>query len=617
LPSWQANPRNPAQTEQNAARRDRAASEWWNPSIYDQCMNETPSESKDKSSARPIRVLVWIGLLFVASLCIILFISIFAPAGGAHQMGLVPLSLLLSLGLTLFGWAGLVIIRWLSHWQNLRWFLFVSACLLTLLALVYAEENWRGKRAWQRHREQWEAKGEKFDFTSFIPPSVADDKNFAFAPVFMPALGLTQELAGVVWEDTNALARLRAIDAELSPPRETKTHLILGSLEKGTFADISACADFYRDNTNYPQASATAAPSEVILTALSKFEAQLKELRTAAAERPYSRFPIQYDYEPPWGILLPHLAHIRTLSVLVHVHALAELEAGRPTEAFEDLRLGFRISDSIREEPILIDHLVRLSTLGIPLQTLREGLVRKAWTEAQLKEVEIYLASLNLLKEYKLAMHGERAFSTAGLDYWRRLGSRANPLDFLDGNDYSPWIGVGCMLMPRGWYYQNMVTVSSTHQRLTFPTVDEQARRVFPELSEKAAAEIEHLPARPYTIFAKMLFPAVEKPVQKTARMQSFVDMGQIACAIERFRMVNGNYPRSLGLLVPQFIAAVPNDVVDGKPLRYQLESAGGYVLYSIGWNRTDDGGALVWAKQNKEIDLGKGDWVWRMGKSS
>src|SRR5262249_26572491 len=152
--------------------------------------------------------------------------------------------------------------------------------------------------------------------------------------------------------------------------------------------------------------------------------------------------------------------------------------------------------------------------------------------------------------------------------------------------------------------------LSSVLQRSTFPTVDEQARRVFPELSEKAVAEIENLPARPYTIFSKLLLPAVEKPVQKSARMQSFVDMARIACAIERFRLANGVYPRSLDLLVPQFIGSVPNDVMDGKPLRYQLDPAGGYILYSIGWNRADDGGTLVWAKQDKEIDLSKGDWV-------
>src|SRR5213075_743322 len=41
--------------------------------------------------------------------------------------------------------------------------LFAAACLLTLLAILYAEENWRGKRAWENCRQQLEAKGVDFN----------------------------------------------------------------------------------------------------------------------------------------------------------------------------------------------------------------------------------------------------------------------------------------------------------------------------------------------------------------------------------------------------------------------------------------------------------------------
>src|SRR5262249_21778859 len=130
-------------------------------------------------------------------------------------------------------------------------------------------------------------------------------------------------------------------------------------------------------------------------------------------------------------ILLPHLARLKALTLLVHVHATAELEAGNPAEAFEDLKLGLRLSDTMHDEPLLIDHLVRVATMAINLQTVREGLIRHAWSESQLIELESYLASINLLSEYRLAMRGERAFSIAGLEYLRRLGPRANPMEYL------------------------------------------------------------------------------------------------------------------------------------------------------------------------------------------
>ena len=54
-----------------------------------------------------------------------------------------------------------------------------------MIALFYAEEDWRGKHDWEKFKRQWEAKGEKFDFKDFVPPPVPDDQNFAFSPVWI------------------------------------------------------------------------------------------------------------------------------------------------------------------------------------------------------------------------------------------------------------------------------------------------------------------------------------------------------------------------------------------------------------------------------------------------
>ena len=140
-------------------------------------------------------------------------------------------------------------------------------------------------------------------------------------------LSLTDRTGGASrGSDTNRNAYDRfSVRYGLSRAGETNDHLVLGSLDKGSFADLAACAEFYRGNTNYPEAPPTASSAEVILTALGKFEAEFQELREAAAGRPYSRFPIQYGYEPPWNILLPHLAEIKRLTRLTHVRATAEL----------------------------------------------------------------------------------------------------------------------------------------------------------------------------------------------------------------------------------------------------------------------------------------------------
>ena len=60
--------------------------------------------------------------------------------------------------------------------------LFVVACLVTLVALTYTVENWRGRRAWEKCRRDIEARGEVLDWHRLIPPPVPDEQNIFKAP---------------------------------------------------------------------------------------------------------------------------------------------------------------------------------------------------------------------------------------------------------------------------------------------------------------------------------------------------------------------------------------------------------------------------------------------------
>ena len=66
--------------------------------------------------------------------------------------------------------------------KALKWIFVVLAGLVVLVALFYAEEDWRGKRAWENFKRELQAKGELVDWDKFIPPPVPDDQNFFKAP---------------------------------------------------------------------------------------------------------------------------------------------------------------------------------------------------------------------------------------------------------------------------------------------------------------------------------------------------------------------------------------------------------------------------------------------------
>ncbi len=577
-------------------------------------MNESPRSIWRRPWRGPAKWLAWFGLVAGAAFLIVLGIGLMTERLTPFSELLVT-ALVISLAVAVIGILGLLFIKWLCSWRNLRRFLFGVACFATLIALFYAVENWRGKRAWEQHKREWEAKGEKFTVAGVAPAPVPEDQNFALTPLLKPVYEFTRVHGQVVWADTNGLNRLQQIRADLRPDRESKDRLVLGSLDKGTFADLESWREFYRGNTNYPQPAASGTAAEDILVALGKFDAEFKELHEARASRPYARFPIPYEDEPAWEILLPHLAHIRGLCMLTHVRAVARLELGQSAAALDDLHLGFRISDIIRDEPLLIDHLVRIAALNVSLQTVREGLVRQAWNDEQLAELEKYLSSLNLLAEYKAAMRGERALGTSGLDFLRRQGWRSRHLGYIADDDGSGGAAPSLNLMPGGWFYQNMLAISKMHQTHFLASVDEDKHRIFPDASNTFGKEIAAMPLRPYTVFAKLLMPALDNAVRRSARAQVSVDAARLACALERQRLTRGEYPETIEALVPQFLEKIPNDVIDGKPLRYRRTADGGYTLYSIGWNQKDDNGEIAWqkAKEGTAVDLNEGDWGWQM----
>jgi len=99
--------------------------------------------------------------------------------------------------------------------------------------------------------------------------------------------------------------------------------------------------------------------------------------------------------------------------------------------------------------------------------------------------------------------------------------------------------------------------------------------------------------------------------VEKIAAIQSSIDLARIACALERYRLAHGQYPETLDALAPQFIGKLPHDIINGQPLHYRRTDDGKFLLYSVGWNETDDGGQVAFKKDGSE-DREKGDWVWQ-----
>ena len=493
--------------------------------------------------------------------------------------------------------------------RRLLKFSFIGIGVLVLLGLlVIGFENWRGQRAWSKFRAEWEARGEQFDIAAFIPKPVPPEQNFAMTPLLVPLLDYDKSTPGT-WRNPTGRDRASIVSGALGNYPGKKAPQ-LGNWQVGTFIELEKWQDYFVGHTNFPSATNSGHPARDVLTALRKFDAELDEL-TAASTRSYSVFPIHY--EENFNMLLPHLATLKGISQLVRLRALARLQAGQKAEAMQDIRLGLRLAESIRNEPTLISQLVRISLFQTVLQPVWEGCARREWTEEQLLEVQSALSNIRLLEDYRNTIRGERAFGNAMIDEMRTGRTSINSLGDAPGEGDGQLVATSASrFIPSGWFYQNQLTINRLHQERILPLIDAAQHRVFVQQAHVADNIPELQRFSLYNVFARLLLPAVGKTATKFANGQTTIDLATVACALERHRLANGQYPEQLDLLVPRFIAKIPTDVINGELLKYRREPDGTFVLYSIGWNETDEGGEPGVTKSGAAADPTKGDWVWR-----
>ena len=521
-------------------------------------------------------------------------------------------------------------VRWFFTWRHFRRILFALACFIALVILFYAEEDFRGWYAWHQFKQQEESNGENFNHLSFAPPPVPDEQNFALTPIVASSYDWLLDKNGkkLNLPKTNYVDRLSMNRESNSGLLDSPTNYAAWARSKMT--DLKEWQNYYRTLTaktnEFPVSPTPQTPAADVLLALSKYDSDIEEVRKASA-LPYSRFPLYYSSDHPFEIILVHLAPLKRCSQVLELRACAELENNQSDKALDDVKLMFRLADSIRNEPFLISHLVRIALTSITLQPIWEGLVKHKWSDVQLAELDHELVSLNFLNDYGFSMRNERAGAILEIDSMRRHRDYKrtemlfNGMSFGDDSELSIEYSapskiseilccpIGFYLMPGGWYFENELTVAEMHQQCFLPMIDTNLQVALPKIRNDANEYFRKLSPGPWNMIA--LFSAdLHSSGRRFAYGQNSINMARVACALERYRLTHNEYPETLDALAPQFTAQIPHDVIGGKPLHYRRTDGGKFLLYSIGWNETDDGGQIGLSKYDY-TDTTKGDWIW------
>jgi hypothetical protein len=512
-----------------------------------------------------------------------------------------------------------------------RKMLYAILALITLVALFYAEENFRGARAWENYRKDAEARGIKLDFAAHIPPPIPDAENGANTPFiqdWFPKGSVDQsgqwpltfsdasELLGVKNRSTGAGAQ----DDRYLPDFTGWQEAFANLRETGNKKTARKVKRTSHDTTLDPKEQVDAARR--VLEELKIYEPVLTELRVASRHEKV-RYPVTYNREQPFGNLIPHLSKIKGILQVLKLRASAELAAGQTDAAFADVKLMFWLCDSMEHEPFLVSHLVRIAGRQIVTQPVWEGLARHQWSDAQLQELQGRFARTDFAGALDRTLSGERAGAITMIDGLRNKKTRGPTLDMLfdpqglpdDEQPRRAWRNLAVWLVPSGWFQMEKVSYGRMME-LNMGGWDSREKLFHPRAVEENGRQIEKRlqyswvhPVWNHYMFARIFLPALGRSAGRSARAQSTATQAALACALERFYLAEGKYPAALTELVPKYLAKVPHEVVSSEPMRYRAEH-GGYVLWSAGWDGKDDGGIFLRAAKDGKPETG--DWVWR-----
>jgi hypothetical protein len=302
------------------------------------------------------------------------------------------------------------------------------------------------------------------------------------------------------------------------------------------------------------------------------------------------RYPV--DFTQGWNTWLLYLRDLRGDSLGCQLRAVGEADARHADAALDSVLMGLAVAQSLRLEPLEISQEVRGGMLTRAVAAFEQVINRVSLPINRLDHLQEVFNQLEV-KETK-GDDFERGLTGSELIGISYFDSSSNLLYQIATNLIGGWttnytVQQIPQLIAKGWKTRDAdrKLMGDTFDKILSIWKEGYPKRF--EIDEIYTALIGDLAQRQFGFGAvtNMLAPATREG-DVIVRLR----LAQTAVALERYRAGHKNqYPDSLNSLVPDFLPAVPEDIFNGSPLQYHRR-ADGYLLYSVGSDRKDDGGA-------------------------
>ncbi len=461
--------------------------------------------------------------------------------------------------------------------------------IISIFTFAYFEGN-KAERDWTEFQSRWEKRGEIFDLDELIPPDIPKEENFAASPIIAELF------------DPHTHSRLTRLNPELIS--EFKSPAGSSSVLKIALnAPKSSLSSFIQEPESY---SSDRDSAKAILEILKPLAPLIDELEKAS-RLPAAKFPLHY--ENSIAMVFQHLKPFTQAAKLLALRSRAHLSLGDSNAATNDLLTIITIAHLTGSEPSLVSRLLEINLHQLALIVIWQGLNDHHFEASDLKKLDHSLSNHEITLRVVKTLRTERA---SFIVFMNQATQHANQLRSNSSSIKTLLHSMKPLGLSKAYWIRNKLNYSSFIQKHGLLTDNEIN---WGDIDLATAANIardtatlrQHpvLPFNPYAMMASMAIPPCDLMIQKATYATARIDLCRTAIALDLYHRDEGNYPKTLSPLSPDYIDALPLDLVTGKPLHYYVKDGGTPIIYSVGLNKIDEDGLL----RRRQTS---GDWVWQ-----
>ncbi len=280
-----------------------------------------------------------------------------------------------------------------------------------------------------------------------------------------------------------------------------------------------------------------------------------------------------WEYDP--RITFPELIGFRELARAESLLMGENLARGRDKQAVERLRRVLTLGNQIRNDGGTIHYLVGIAMTTIALRPFFESPNALDEPTALKQMVETVRRWEQQRPSPSVPIQNERYFLRATMKalaegnlQWSELTTTSS--DPSSTRDDIP-----------SWFLRPFV-------RLAVPEVEAWADAAVAESRKPAWQRSDKEPFEPRHMLSAILIPALVPFLQREAVELAQIRLMGCVAAIRLYKSRTGRYPDQLSALN---LGEMAIDPFSGKPFVYKVDPQRGFLIYSLGVNRRDDGG--------------------------